>query len=198
MLFDPDISEERLTFPGIKLPVCLYTDEARNNILYADKAGYSADFDYSQSTSIIAVYSPIGGSGKTTVALAIASKLTNMGKTVLFLSAEQLSSSSCMNPMQEDGITALVEGAADEHVNFELKVKGLMKQGANNMLYIEEFEKFVDYDAVTNDEMSDVLTRVRRCGICDYMEDLQDSYMEDATDFDMRVVMGQYLRQIDK
>ena len=96
VLFDPDISEERLTFPGIKLPICLYSDEARNRSLYADfakvikyqrvsniykefireyadKAGYSADFDYSQNTGILAVYSPIGGSGKTTVALAIAS-----------------------------------------------------------------------------------------------------------------------------
>ncbi|MCM1120913.1 MAG: AAA family ATPase [bacterium] len=192
VLFDPDVSEEKLDFSNVKLPVCLYSDEANNrswygdcakvlkyqrisNIYkefireYADKAGYSADFDHSQDTNMIAVYSPAGGSGKTTMALAIASRLASMGKTVLFISAEQLSSSSYVNKKQEEGITALVDGAADEHTNFELKIKGIMKQGMNGMYYVEGFDRIVDYDAVTGNEMTDVLNKIKRCGICDVM-----------------------------
>jgi len=192
VLFDPDISREKLSFANVTFPVCLYSDEAHNRGLYADlakvekyqrisniykeivreyadKAGYSADFDHSQNTVIAAVYSPVGGSGKTTIALAVASRLVSMGKTVLFVSAEQLSSSLYVNPKQEDGITALVEVAADERVNFELKVKGLMKQGLNGMYYIEGFDKIVDYDAVTGSEISDTLDKIRRCGLCEVM-----------------------------
>lgn len=192
VLFDPDISEDRLIFANVGFPVYLYSDEARNKEIYADfakvvkyqrissiykeiireyadKAGYTADFDYSQNTRVAAVYSPAGGSGKTTVALALAGRLAALGKKVLFVSAEQLNSSFYVNPKQEEGITALVEGAADEHVNFSLKVKGIMKQGMNGMFYIEGFGKIVDYDAVTGNEMGDTLNKIRRCGICDVM-----------------------------
>lgn len=190
VLFDPDVSEEKLRFTNVKLPICLYSDEAEHssrysdcvmikkyqrisNIYksfireYADKAGYSADFDNSQNTRIAAVYSPVGGSGKTTISLAIASKLVSMGKTVLFLSVEQLSSSFYVNAKQEEGITALLNKAADEHTNFELKIKGVMKQGMNGMFYIEGFDRIVDYCAVIEDEMTGVLSKVKRSGIFD-------------------------------
>lgn len=192
VLFDPDVCQEKLDFSNVKLSMCLYSDEAHNsswygdctkvlkyqrisNIYkafireYADKAGYSADFDYSQHTNMIAVYSPVGGSGKTTMALAIASRLAGMGNTVLFVSLEQLNSSGYVNARQEEGITTLLDGAADEHTNFELKIKGLMKQGMNGMYYVEGFDRIVDYDAVTGDEMSNVLIKIKRCGICDVM-----------------------------
>lgn len=189
VLFDPDISEERLVFPGVKLPICLYSDEAHNRSMYADfakvvkyqrvsniykeiireyadKAGYSADFDNSKNTGILAVYSPVGGSGKTTIALTVASKLVSQGKAVLFISAEQLNSSLCLNAKREDGVTALVEAVADERVNFELKVKGIMKSGVNGMYYLEGFDRIVDYSAVTGDEFAEVLNRIRRGGFC--------------------------------
>lgn len=190
VLFDPDISEQRLNFTNVKLPVCLYSDKASSCSWYAecamvmkyqriskiykefireyaDKAGYSADFDNSQNTKILAVFSPIGGSGKTTISLAIAGRLAGMGKTVLFISAEQLGSSAYVNARQEDGITTLVDSAAGGHGGFELKVKGIMKQGMNGMYYIEGFDRIVDYEAVAGNEMSDVLNKIKRCGICD-------------------------------
>lgn len=192
VLFDPDVSDGKLVFPRVKFPICLYSDEAGNRGLYADfakvakyqrisniykeiirgfadKAGYSADLGNSQRMCIVAVYSPAGGSGKTTVALAVAGQLAGLGKTALFLSVEQLSSSSYVNPRQEDGITALVEDAAGENVNFELKAKGIMKQGLDGMFYIEGFERLVDYEAVDKDEMTNTLDKFRRCGLCDVL-----------------------------
>lgn len=203
VLFDPDVSEQKLNFVNVKLPVCLYSDDAGrrswyadcakvmkyqriSNIYkdfireYADKAGYSADFDRSQATSIIAVYSAAGGSGKTTIALAVASGLASLGKSVLFVSLERLSSAFYVNAKREEGITALVNSAADEHTNFELKVKGLMKQGLNGMYYVEGFERFVDYDAVTEGEMADVLNRIKRCGICDVLVVDMESSLDDV------------------
>ena len=36
VLFDPDISDERLVFPGVSLPICLWRDDANYGNFYAD------------------------------------------------------------------------------------------------------------------------------------------------------------------
>ncbi len=190
VLFEPDICEERISFAGVKLPICLCSDEVHNigmyteftKILkyqrishiykdmiraYAEKAGYSAEFDHSQRTSVIAVYSPVGGSGKTTAALALASQLAATGKCVLFVSVEQLDSSRMINLPKEEGLVELIEAAFNEAVNFELKIKGLMKQGIHGISYVEGFGRIADYDAATGDEVTGVLNRIKRCGVCD-------------------------------
>ncbi|MBQ8231853.1 MAG: AAA family ATPase [Lachnospiraceae bacterium] len=200
VLFDPDISEKKISFYNTKLSMCLYSEEARNAGLYADcdkvikyqrvskiykevikayadKAGYLADFDNSQRTKILAVYSPIGGCGKTTIALALANKLSAYGKNVLFLSMEQLDSSSLVNAHTEEteGITVLIESAG-ENASFQLKLKGIIKKGFNNISYIEGFERFVDYNTVSQEEMFDVVDKIRKCGSCDVVVvDMQSS-----------------------
>lgn len=190
VLFDPDISQERLEFYNVRLPICLYSDEAENRDFYADfakvakyqrisgiykeimreyadKAGYSVSFNHGQKTQLIAVYSPVGGSGKTAMALILAGRMAGLGKTALFISMEQLDSSFRVNPRQEEGITALVEAAKNEKVNFGMKLKGTMKKGLNGMFYLEGFDRVVDYDAVTERELSQALDNIKDCGVCD-------------------------------
>lgn len=203
VLFDPDISEKKISFYNTKLSMCLYSEEAQNAGLYADcdkvikyqrvskiykevikayadKAGYLADFDNSQRTKILAVYSPIGGCGKTTIALTLANKLSSYGKNVLFLSMEQLDSSSFVNVHTEEaeGITVLIESAG-ENASFQLKLKGIIKKGFNNISYIEGFERFVDYNTVTQQEMFDVIDKIRKCGSCDVVVIDMQSSMDD-------------------
>ena len=192
VLFDPDLSEETLSFPGVKLPVCLYSDESGNmeryaefakvqkyqrishiykEIIreYADKAGYTVHADRSGNTEMIAFYSPAGGAGKTTAALAAASQLAAQGSKVLFVSLEQLNSSFCVHPKKEDGLIALIESSKDAGVNFELKLKSVAKQGMNGVYYIEGFDRLADYDAVSEEEAQTVLQNIRKCGICDFL-----------------------------
>ena len=185
VLFDADVSEHKLMFFHVTLPICLYSDEAKNRSLYADcakvikyqrismiykemlkmyadTAGYRADFSKEQTAKILAVYSPIGGSGKTTVALALASRLSAKGKRVLFLSMEQMDSSAYLNPHTEetDGITSLLEGM-NENSNLELKLKGILKIGLNGMAYVEGFERIVDINAVSQEEMELILEQIK-------------------------------------
>ena len=168
LLFDPDLSEDRLPFQHVELPICLYSDEAKNTGLYpeevktekyqrvsniykqiireyAERAGEALEPDRSQKTVCIAVYSPIGGSGKTAASLAVGSRLAKQGKSVLFFSAEQLDSSSYINPRKEEGLVALIEAASDKKVNFELKLKGLLKTGNGGISYLEGFERLADF-----------------------------------------------------
>lgn len=191
VLFDPDICENKLTFYNVRLSMCLYSEDAQNAMMYADcdkifkyqriskiykelmkayadKAGYMFDFDNSQNTKVVAVYSPIGGSGKTTIALAIAYKLATCGQEVLFLNMEQLDSTSCINAHtgEAEGITALLE-AISGNTNFELKLKGLAKKDLKGVSYIEGFGRLVDYNIVTAQEVGELIDKIRKSGCCD-------------------------------
>lgn len=200
VLFDPDVSEEKISLKGCGMGICLYSDEAKNTALYAvehkvlkyqrvsmiykeilklyaGEANISFDLGGSKNTRVLAVYSPIGGSGKTTVSLAMASKLASYGKNVLYLNLEQLNSSSCANPYVEEGMISLVE-AVNENVNFELTMKGIMKKGLNGVLYVEGFERIVDYNIVTKEEVYKVLDNIRKCDICDIVIVDMNSYID--------------------
>lgn len=189
VLFDPDISDDKLYFSNVKLAICLYSDEAMNKDLYsdienirkyqrisniyksilkkyADKAGYSADFGNAKRTKLEAVYSPIGGSGKTVISMAMAGKLTELGRNVLYISTEQLSSSAAFFQYQEEGNTALVE-TLGSGASFDMKLKGIAKQGNNGVNYVEGFERIADYSDVTYQEMKDVLSNIKKTGIYD-------------------------------
>ncbi len=75
---------------------------------------------------------------------------------------EALCSADALNPYQEPGIVALAEAAADESVNFELKMKGLMKQGVNDICYVEGFERLADHKAVSGRKSRTLSIRSRR------------------------------------
>ena len=188
VLFDPDICNRTIHFGNsVKLPVCLYSDGCRNSMLYenvtqvskyqrisniyneilrafADRAGGAMGLDKSSQTSVISVYSPIGGVGKTMTALAISGAIRDMGNEVLFLSLEQISSSTIVNPYMEEGITALLSSQNDRNVNFELKVRGLAKRGIKDIYYIEGFERMVDYMDVEADEIVELIEKIKRLG----------------------------------
>ena len=191
VLFDPDLSDTKLYFSNVKLAICLYSEEAVNKNMYsdvenihkyqrisniykeilkkyADKAGYSADFGNSRRTKVQAVYSPIGGAGKTIISLAIASKLVEFGKNVLYVSTEPLSSSSVVYPYSEEGNTALIE-TLNSGASFEMKLKGIAKQGFNGVSYIEGFERIADYADVNYQEIKDVLSNIKKTGIYDHV-----------------------------
>lgn len=202
VLFDADISEKRLTLSNVKLKVCLYSENAQQTALYtdcikvnkfqriskiykemikayADKAGYLENCTNTADTIVLGVYSPIGGCGKTTISLSIACKLRAIGKEVMFISMEQLDSASCVyaHTDEADGITVLLE-AMEEDVNFELKCKGLAKKTLNGISYIEGFERFVDYNIVTKDEVGALIDAIRKCGICDVVVIDMESRMD--------------------
>lgn len=191
VLFDPDIADERIAFANAKLWMCLYSEEAHNSALYADcdkvikyqrisklykeiikaysdKAGYVADFNNMQYTQVVAVYSPIGGSGKTTIAQALANRLFSVGKSTLFMSMEQLDSSSYQYPITEekDGITTLLE-AAEEESGFELKLKYAARKEPSGMAVVDGFDRVVDYSTVSKAEMANVIDKIRKYGSYD-------------------------------
>lgn len=192
VVFNPDISAQQLIFSSKVMPVCLCTQETTNRELYPSMPAVQkyqrissiykevikkyaehvkdSEMDYfkAANTKVIAVYSPIGGSGKTTLSLAIAGKLRRTGKRVLFLTMEQCNSSSVCCDIREEGITCLVE-AVNMNTNFGLTLKGIIKQNPAGLLYIECFNRLVDYDDVKGEEVEKIIHKIKMCDVCDYM-----------------------------
>lgn len=185
ILFDPDISAERLMISGARLALCLYSDGCVNGSLYpecarilkyqrasgiyrdvlreyANVAGNVPGFGSGTGTEVIGVYSPVGGAGKTTIALAVAGKLKSLGHSVLFMNTEQLESTSAVNVHEEDGIAMLVEDTVNENVNFKVKLTAISKHGLDDLEYLEGFTRLVDYDAVTGEEITRVFESIKR------------------------------------
>lgn len=192
VLFYPDVSENRICFGEEVMPICLCDDEVKNWKLYPQMAviqkyqrissiykeilkcyaeyadDNGMDFYREGSAKTIAVYSPVGGSGKTTIALAIAKKLHGMNKRVLFLSVEQLDGATVYFPVKEEGITRLIE-TLNGNNNFRMTLKGILKENAEGLLYIEGFEKLVDYEDVSREEIETVINKIKQCDVCDYL-----------------------------
>jgi cellulose biosynthesis protein BcsQ len=64
-------------------------------MIYAEKTGrVEAVATGNRRTKIIGVYSPVGGSGKTTMALVLAVCLANMGRQVFYLNYERVNSTA--------------------------------------------------------------------------------------------------------
>ncbi len=191
VLFHPDVSESQINFLSGVMPIGLCDDETKNRKLYPQipviqkyqrisniykellkcYAEYADDngMEFLQgSAKTIAVYSPVGGSGKTTIALAIARKLRAMNKRVFFLSAEQFNSTSLHFPVQEEGITRLIETLNGTN-NFQLTLKGILKENETGILYVEGFQRLVDYEDVSHVEIENVISKIRQCDVCDYL-----------------------------
>lgn len=191
-LFNPVIFDTQIIFSPNIMPICLWTEECLNGKWYSEMykvqkyqrisniykeivknyAHYASDngMEYFKegNANVIAVYSPVGGSGKTTMAFAVAKCLLKRNKKVLLLSVEQLNSSSLHCKIHEEGITQLVE-AINDGTNFELTLKGIIKQTEDGILYVESFSRLVDYDDVSREEMINVIQKIKLCNICDYI-----------------------------
>lgn len=192
VLFDPDISEDRLYFDEKILPVVLYREDAENLAYYAslknihkyqrvsgiykeimaEYAKVAKDLGIELSTGgrtqIIAVASPMGGSGKTAVSCILADAIRKSGHTVLHVSAEMFNTASAFFPKQDEGITALIRAVA-ETKDFKAQLSGTVNTNENGIMYVEGFDRMVDYDDVSSAEMEETLRKIGGTGLAEYV-----------------------------
>lgn len=194
LLFNPDITSERLPLSKVKLPVLLYSEEQTNasrylkdNVdhvekyqrissiyrkiidLFSEKAGYVPDGGSGAPAKIISVYSPVGGSGKTLSAFAVALFYARAGKKTLLLSAEEISSlPAVFSEGSGSGSNIdLINAAGKEDTSLSLKLQGIVRNGPDGLFYVDGFEKVVDYSAVSKDEWKKLLDGLVKCGLYD-------------------------------
>ena len=192
VVFNPGSSEETLHFGTTKLPVCLCSNESDKAGLYegtalmiekyqristiyrqimaayADKAGIDIVTGSGAKTKLVTVYSPIGGSGKTTVAYAAAMTLAGAGKRVLYMNLEAISSMTAILPAKERGIVDLIE-AVEKDVNFSVMLKGTVEEGLGGVNYVGGFNRVADYRSVTESEIESLLTHIKNAQDFEYV-----------------------------
>ena len=196
ILFNSDLNDSKITFNAAKLAICLYDEEQEHSGLYkelkfirkyqrissiyhelidsyADEAGYTPDFSNGIGTKIVAVYSPMGGTGKTTAALVLTQQLQAAGYNSLFISLEQTDSSTIIYPHEREGITELIAAVSGSESNdtgsFEIKLRSTVKEGSGRTSYIEGFSRVIDYMDVSEDDIEKLFEKIKSVSSSDFV-----------------------------
>ena len=143
--------------------------------LYSEKAGSAGNLSETGRAGAAAFYSPAGGTGKTTLALACAARLAAQGVRVCYLNFEEAASEECYLPQKaERGLSELL-GCLGENLNFSMKLQGLLQNKGENLMEVIQGSGF--FDAAVMDlgcsmerknqklfELADTIVLVEGCG----------------------------------
>lgn len=112
--------------------------------------------------NIFSVYSPIGGVGKTTIAIVLAEKIAKLGLRTLYINLEDFSSESVYLQQEKGkGISDLFT-ALEGKQNILLKVKSLVHQNNAGVFYFNHFESPNDLYDLTEDELEELLIHLEK------------------------------------
>ncbi|MCT4563482.1 MAG: AAA family ATPase [Maledivibacter sp.] len=119
--------------------------------------------DKDKKTKMIAVYSPLGGVGKTSIALGASIKSAEDGKAVFYLNLENIQSTSnffdCKN---SQSISNLIYYIKENKKNIALKIEGIRcVDSMYNIHYFSPPDSCVDLNEMSIDEMQYLLNKLR-------------------------------------
>lgn len=194
ILFDYSMYSSDNLFKGAKLAVVLYDEDneptriisekyrtvkkyQRGSSIYKEVIGiyseYVSDSAFlgrsKESCLIISVFSPIGGVGKTSAALAVANSLANKGRNVMYLNLEPFASYGAYLELKGGKGMGEVFAALDGNGSFDLKLKSLMKKTPQGVMYFEKFENLLDIYEITGEEVEKLIQMIGKIAIADYL-----------------------------
>lgn len=118
-------------------------------------------------TQLITFYSPVGGAGKTTLALTTAMKYARQGKRTFYMNLEDMASEDCFLPQDhEKGFSDLMR-FLNTNTNFRMKVEGMLKQKTDRLFYINHFSSPNDLFEMTEEELQALVEAVQKTGLFD-------------------------------
>lgn len=121
---------------------------------YAGVCGGQEGFDTGRGR-ITAVWSPAGGCGKTTVALAYAAQLVSRGKKTVYLDLEPFSSTPVYFPDTARGLTAVFEKLDG---SLELLLQSIRQEDAGSgILYFGRPDNYDDIEILTAEDVTALL-----------------------------------------
>ncbi len=136
-------------------------------MIYAEYSGNSsAVMNGDKATKVIGFYSPVGGSGKTTLAVATACALSKMGKKVFYFNAEKLNSTG-------DVLHSTYGGSLSD-LYLTLKTKGASVSNkiianrsvdlSSGISFINAGESSLEINEITTDEFKKLITGLENMG----------------------------------
>lgn len=117
-------------------------------------------------TQIISVFSPAGGVGKTSVALGLATYLSQSGKNIFVLSFESLNSISCaFRSSGSDGFTKVLLSLSDNAQLIPARVEMYKSKGQDPAIsYFEPAGCFLEISELAIDDLLLLLTKIKNEG----------------------------------
>lgn len=120
-------------------------------------------------TKRVLFYSPIGGSGKTTLSLAAAVSLAQRGHSVLYVNLEELASDTCfLSQSSGKGLSEILQ-KLDSDINFSLKLQGLANTKMENFFYLNHFESPNDICEMHKEELEKLVSIISNTNLYEYL-----------------------------
>ncbi|KAB3537228.1 AAA family ATPase [Alkaliphilus pronyensis] len=151
----------------------IYVDAFPNQFLKPNKNG---------NTSVIGVYSPVGGSGKSTVAILTAYALAQEGKRVFYLNLENIPSiCSFIDCTPSHNMSNLFYYLRNKKKNLLLKIEGIRQLDIGlGVYYFPPIEKLTDLEEVTSEELIYLIKELKNSNQYDYIIiDFDSTYNRD-------------------
>ena len=112
-----------------------------------------------EKAKITAVWSPAGGVGKTTVALALAARESSQGKQVMYMNLESFSSTSAFFETSGKSISTVFEMLEAEEGNVSMMIQSILcHDPANNIAYFCCPEDFDDMNILSVENVSSLIS----------------------------------------
>ncbi|SHK19751.1 AAA domain-containing protein [Clostridium cavendishii DSM 21758] len=111
------------------------------------------------STKILTVYSPIGGIGKTTLAVSLCKELASRGLDVLYLNLEDVQSTELyFNCEEETGLSDFIFAIKERNNNIRKKfVDFSLKDESSSIRYFSPTESILDIEDLDKDDIKFML-----------------------------------------
>ena len=123
-----------------------------------------------ETSKVIVCFSPGGGVGKSTIAIAMSCKYTMLGHRSFYLNLEKFSSTGVFfKAGPGKGMSELLK-CLHQGSDLELKIKSLCRQDtATGVLFFNQPDNILDIEAVTVDDLRQIISELISCGLCDYL-----------------------------
>lgn len=121
----------------------------------------------SKETTLISVFSPMGGSGKTTISITLSALLAKVGLKVLFLNLETINSSPFFikNSIHDKGLSNLLFYLKDKRKSLSTKIEALKYYDSDlGISYFSPADFSLEMDELTETDVSKLFFELKEIG----------------------------------
>lgn len=162
-------------------------------MIYADKTGrVEAVSKGNKNTKIVGVYSPVGGSGKTTLALSLSNAISSMGMKVLYFNAEKINSTIGVLDVAPTGnLSDVFLAVKTKGANIGLKIIANKYTDPKTQInYINPPDSAMEFNELTIDDFKKLIKEVDALSefdvvIVDMASEYTNTKIEIMSDFDV-------------
>ena len=134
---------------------------------YAEESNTLDTVKGNSATKITAFYSPAGGTGKTTLALAMATAGAQAGMSILYLNLEEIDSVKDIFGKTPGNLSDIFLVLKTRGVNVAVKMKGCVgKAPSAGFYYISGVDSISEYEEINKEDMKHLIIAVRE--LADY------------------------------